>query len=619
MSSKESQEDPWFDRWSPRQKGGCKMKRSIGGSLVGLFLAGLAAGCTGSAGQTGSSSSGGNNGGPGSGGKTAGSGGSPVNPGTGGSPSNPGSGGSNNPGSGGSDGSGSGGAPSTLSCVKGIPATSQVPRMTQRQYDTVVTDLLGLTSLSSAGNGPPSSLLGADSSGPVDDIAWNGYLSAAEKIATQVIASSSKSKFISCSDATDATCLTNTIKTFGRKAFRRPVTDAEVASLMRFNSLTPKGTSDQVAESVLFAILASPSFISLPELGQTKDGSALKLTSYEVATRLSFLIWNSIPDDTLNTEADADRLQSGDQIRAQALRMLQSPKAAGIASTFHRTYANISNGTHWTNNNVHSIGGYTSATYTDAMAELDAFFADVVVGGGTFADLFNSPAAFVTKNTASIYGVSSTATTPTKMMLDGTKRPGFLSRVGFLSTFAHDTQSSPILRGAFITQVVLAIPVGDPDPKFLSMTPPAADYKTNRDATTALTMGSPCNGCHTFKVNPPGFVLERYDAVGAWQDKDPLGGDINSTADVILSTIPAVTKTLSSPAELMAEIGKAPNAQRSYAEKFVSFATGRSPNQNDACIVDQLSTNMAGSGYSVASMMADYTQADSFRLRTLGN
>ncbi|HEY7371626.1 MAG TPA: DUF1585 domain-containing protein, partial [Polyangia bacterium] len=73
------------------------------------------------------------------------------------------------------------------------------------------------------------------------------------------------------------------------------------------------------------------------------------------------------------------------------------------------------------------------------------------------------------------------------------------------------------------------------------------------------------------------------------------------------------------PSELMAEIGKAPNAQRHYAEKFVSFAANRSPNQNDTCIVDTLSTNMATPTYSVASMMADYTQADSFRLRTLGN
>jgi hypothetical protein len=499
--------------------------------------------------------------------------------------------------------------------------------MTRAQYDTVVKDLLGVTALTAASNAAPSSLLGEDSSGPLTDISWNGYLSAAEKIAAQVMGNAtSKAKFISC-DPTAAgtagtTCLQNTVTTFGRKMFRRPLTTAEVTSFMRFNTLTPTHTGNDVAEAILYAFLASPSFIALPELGQTMDATtgAIQLTSYEAATRLSFLLWNSVGDDTLNAEADAGRLTTGAQIRAQALRMLQSPKAAAVASTYHRTYAQIANGTHWTNNTMHSIGNYTSASYTAAMSELDSFFADVVVNGGTFADLFTSPNGFVTKDTASIYGVTSTATTPTKMALDATKRPGFLTRVGFLSTFAHDATSSPILRGAFITQVVLAIPVGDPDPSFIGMTPPAGvTYKTYREAMEALTKGSPCNGCHTTKVNPPGFVMERFNAVGAWQDTDPLGGAINSTADVTLSTVPAVTKTLSSPSELMAEIAKAPNAQRNYAEKFVSFASGRSPNSQDTCIVDQLTTGMATPTYTLATMMADYTQADSFRLRTLGN
>jgi len=508
-------------------------------------------------------------------------------------------------------------------CTPGIPGTSQIPRITRLQYDTVVKELLGVTTLASAANGAPSTLLTEDSTGPLTDIAWNGYLSAAEKIATEVIAGTNRSKFTTCAatatGATLTTCLTADIKAFGRKLFRRPLTDTEVTSFLRFQNLTPAGTTNEIIESVLYAFLASPSFIMIPELNQTMEGTALKLTSYEVAARLSFLLWNSIPDDTLNTEATADRLQTGAQIRTQALRMLQSPKAGAVASTFHRLYSNIAVGTPWTNNGSHSIGGYTSATYNAAMAELDAFFGDIVVSGGTFSDLFNSPNGFVTKDLASIYGVTSTATTPTKMALDAVKRPGFLTRVAFLSTFAHDTTSSPILRGAFITQRVLAIPVGDPDPRFTSMTPSGTGYKTNREAMEALTAGAPCNGCHTTKVNPPGFVLERFNAVGAWQDTDPLSGPINSTAEVTFSTVPEVKKTVTSPSELMAEIGKAPNAQRAYAEKFVAFASNRSPNPMDTCIVDQLSTSMATPTYSLAAMMADYTQADSFRLRTLGN
>jgi len=590
-----------------------QMKRSVRNSLVGLLVAGVAS-CTGSVG-----------------GESTGYGGSS---GTAGKPANPGTGSVVTTGVGGNGGAtpvtGSGGMEVTCVgscvCTPGIPPTSQVPRMTRLQYDTVVKDLLGVTTLASNNNLPPSALLSDDSSAALNDIAWNGYLSAAEKVAGAVMASTTlKAKYITCdptaAGTTGTTCLQNTVKTFGRKAFRRPLTDTEVTSFMRFNTLTPTHTGNDVAEAILYAFLASPSFIGLPELGQTMDPTtgALQLTSYEVATRLSFLIWNSVPDDMLSTAADNSQLGTSDLIRAQALRMLQSPKASAIASTFHRMYANIATGTHWTNNTTHSIGNFTSATYNDAMAELDAFFADVLVSGGTFADLWTSPNGFVTANTASIYGVTSTATTPTKVALDATKRPGFLSRIGFLSTFAHSDTSSPILRGAFITQQVLAVPVGDPDPSFIGIQPQTANYTTYRDAITALTMSGQCASCHPTKVNPPGFVMERYNAVGAWQDKDPLGGDINSTADVILSTVPMVTKTLNNPSELMAEIAKAPNAQRHYAEKFVSFASSRSPNPQDTCIVDQLSTSMATPTYTLASLMADYTKADSFRLRTLGN
>ena len=593
-----------------------QMRSQIRKSLVSLLVAGLA-GCTGamsagsgSGGTAGPSGSGGNSG-TGTG-NTTGSGG---NSGTG----NSGTG--NSTGSGGA--TGTGGAVSTV-CAPGIPQSSQVPRMTRLQYATVVKDLLGLTTLTSAGSLPPSELLAPDSTGSLTDIAWNGYLTAAEKIAAEVMANATnKTKFISC-DPTQGTCLTDTIKSFGRKAFRRPLTDAEVTAFSVFNTLTPKGTAADVSEALLYAFLASPSFIMLPELAQDKDAAsgALKLTNFEIATRLSFLFWNSVPDDILSTAADKGELQTSAQILAQAQRLLQSPKAAAVASTFHRYYAAIEPGSHWVSNTEHNAAkfpAFTAASYTDAIAEMDSFFQDVVSSGGTFKDMFVSPSAFVTKSTAALYGLdpATYTTTPKKVALDAAKRPGFLTRVGFLSTFSHADTSSPILRGAFISGRVLGIPTGTPDPQFLGATPPAGNYKTNREATEALTGVAPCNSCHTTKVNPPGFVLERYNAVGAWQDTDALTGPINSTADVMLAT--GTTKTISTPADLMNEIAMLPSAQRIYVQQWVAYATGRGPNANDACIVDKIAPNLAGTAYPISKMMADYTQADSFHLRVVGN
>ncbi len=294
-----------------------QMTRSIRKSLVGLLVAGLA-GCTG---VVGSSPTGTGTGTAGTTG-TTGTAGTTGTTGTAGTTGTTGAAGTTGTtGTAGTTGTtGAAGITGTITtCVPGIPATSEVPRMTRLQYDTVVKDLLGLTGLTSNGNQPPSALLAEDSTGSMTDIAWTGYLGAAQEIAAEVMAGSNKSKFISCDPAAagtaGTTCLTNTITTFGRKAFRRPLTSTEVTSFMRFNSLTPAGTPAQVAEAILYAFLASPSFIALPELGQTMSGTALQLTSYEAATRLSFLLWNSVPDDTLNTAADMGQLTTAAQIR----------------------------------------------------------------------------------------------------------------------------------------------------------------------------------------------------------------------------------------------------------------------------------------------------------------
>ena len=324
----------------------------------------------------------------------------------------------------------------------------------------------------------------------------------------------------------------------------------------------------------------------------------------------------------MSSAADSGQLTTNSQIAAQAQRMLKSDKAKAVVTSFLHYYAGIETGSHWINNNSHDSSKYsnwTDAAYAPAMAELDAFFQDVVLGGGMFKDLFLGSNAFVTKDTAPLYGLdpSSYGTQATKVALDANQRPGFLTRVGFLSTFSKYDVTSPILRGAFISGRVLGINPGTPDPAFTSMSPPPGNYTTQRQAIEALTANQPCQGCHGVNINPAGFVLEHYNSVGSWQDTDPLGGVIDGTADVRFSATD--TKTITNPVGLMTEIGNLPEAKYYYAEQWVSFATGRVPNQNDACIVNQLNTNMAQANYPVLSVVADYTQADSFHLRTVGN
>ncbi len=163
-----------------------------------------------------------------------------------------------------------------------------------------------------------------------------------------------KSLFIACDPAVGS-CLSDTIKSFGRKAFRRPLTATEVTSFERFKNVTPAGTPAEIAETILFAFLASPSFIMLSELSADKnlEGTANKLTSFEAATRLSFLLWGTVPDQELNTAADNDQLTSKEQIAAQARRMLTSDKVAPAVARFHQAYLGIETSSHWLNNKEH--------------------------------------------------------------------------------------------------------------------------------------------------------------------------------------------------------------------------------------------------------------------------
>jgi Protein of unknown function (DUF1592)/Protein of unknown function (DUF1588)/Protein of unknown function (DUF1595)/Protein of unknown function (DUF1585) len=504
-------------------------------------------------------------------------------------------------------------------CVVGVPATSQIPRLLNLQYDAVMRDLLGVTALAS---GLPSSMLNADFDGPMNPFAWQAYQDAAAAIASQVLTGANRSKFIGC-DPAAAGCLNQTIKTFGRKAFRRPLTDAEVARFEKLSQTTPPGTPEEVAETTLFSFLVSPSFVMLPELNAEPEGPSFKLSSHEVATRLSFLLWGSVPDDLLSAAADTGQLVTKEQILAQAQRMIAVREKTGpLVAAFHRRYVDMDDpNSHWwkVQHDTAKFPLYSEATVPAMAAELDAFFEEVAFGGGSFKDLFLSNVAYVTKDTAPLYGLNAASygTELSRVELDPAQRPGFLTRLGFLSSYSSFGSSSPILRGAFITVNMLGVDPGPPNPEALQVSVPPGNYTTQRQYTVALTERTGCSHCHISIINPPGFVLENYSAIGSWQTVDPLGGPIDATAKVTFSE--DNSQDITSPRQLMEEIGKGPLGKRIYAEKWVSFAFGRLPNSNDACVVNDLDTKLANDGYTVLTLLADLTQADAFRLRTREN
>jgi hypothetical protein len=394
---------------------------------------------------------------------------------------------------------------------------------------------------------------------------------------------------------------------------------------MRFQKLgqtTPAGAPADVAETTLTAFLVSPSFIYLPELNQTMDssGTGVDLSSYEVATRLSFMLWGSIPDDALNMAADNNQLQTKDEVLTQAKRMIAMRNKTGpLIAMAHRQWVQMNNSAgHWwkIDHDTSKYPEYASTAKSSLQAELDNFFEEVAYTGSGFQDLFLSNVGFVNKDNAAIYGLdpSKYGTGLSKVQLDSNQRPGFMTRAGFLSSYSNFDASSPILRGAFIEVWMLDNNPGPPIAGATTTPIPPGNYTTRRQQVDALVHSdASCQGCHVPIINPPGYALENFNSIGKWQTVDPLGGPIDATATVRFSSTD--THDVKSPLDLMQGIAQTPQTRAIYAQDLVSYAFGRQPNGQDQCVADQVSMKLSQSGYTALNLLADLTQADSFRIR----
>lgn len=528
---------------------------------------------------------------------------------------------------GGATSGGSGGTFTRRSGCQDVAPTSQLPRLTNAQYARTLRDLLGVTSLDAFQSKSPSELLAPDREGELTAQAWKAYLDVGAAVAKQVIANPElRRSFLVCTPAGDGKeCLHDSIVRFGRRAFRRPMTQEEVA---RFDAiveqgpeLTETGDSLEVAEVLLETFLVSPSFLQRAEVSQeTELDARFPLSSHEVAARLSYLYWGSTPDAELDLAADEGRLLTTSQIYPQAVRLLADQRARDPIAAFHRFYLTMDDpNSHWSvplQKDPDTFPDFDASVSAPMREELERFFDTLVFERRAgFSELFSSNLGFVNTDTAGLYGLDPGryGSELEEVELDPRERPGFLTRLGFLATFAYAGRTAPSLRGGFVMKELLGVLSGaHPTAPVMVPMPPDPSW-TNRDRVASENAGAPCMACHEL-VDAPGFVLEAFDALGAVQTTDN-GKPVNTVADVYVDSTRA---TVQDPEELMGRLAASAQARSRYAERWVSFAYGRQPNANDQCIVDELATRLAADDYALLDAFADATLPDTFRLRTTG-
>jgi hypothetical protein len=511
-----------------------------------------------------------------------------------------------------------------LSCTPGgPPVTTRLARLTHHQYDNTIRDLTGLSVTPSADFLPDQHQAGFDRGIDlqVGDVLEKAYRDSAEKIADLVVTTpAAYQKAVGCAPAQGDTCAKAFIAQFGKKVLRRPLTDAENASYLVLFKQGPMlvDTGDDFQRGVritLEALLQSPKFLYRIELSNQQTQGLIALDPYEVASRLSFLLVNTTPDDALLAAADAHQLATPEAVVAQANRLLAGASAKETVRDFHHQWLALDI---YPNKLTKDPKLYPTVTpnlaatlQSEAERFVDAVTFDKKRG---FISLLTAPFTFVNKTTAPLYGLKGSFGDALQQVdLDATQRAGLFTQVGFLATRAFSNLSSPIHRGVFIQRNVLCNMIPPPPPNVPSLPPlDGASIKTTRQQVDMHTAPEPCASCHHTLINPVGFGLENYDAVGQFRTME--NGVMVDASGMLAGT--AAKPAFGNGIELSAAIAASPEARLCYAKNWFRYTLGRAETDGDGCALAAIAEHLGDDNYTAVNILADMTRTKAFLYRS---
>lgn len=394
-----------------------------------------------------------------------------------------------------------------------------------------------------------------------------------------------------------------------RRAYRRPATEAELNGLtaifMKGKQLTGKGNFDEGGlKAVTAAILQSPQFIYHPEIG-AEGGEKAKLSSFEIATRLSFAIWKSIPDDELLTAAESNALQDPEKAKAQVERMMKDPRAANTLRYFlselfeTKKFVNLQK-------NQKLYPKFPNDLGDTLKREADLFIEEVALKEeGGITRLLTAPYTFVNDKTAPLYDLPPPGTMDlTKVNLDPKKRVGLIMQLGWLASNATSERTSTIHRGFYVMNRLACDQL---PPMVGADSPNQKEFKTRRDEITDKTGG--CGGnCHNNFINPPAFALEAFDAAGVYRTTE--NGNPIDTSGVYgeASARDAPTK-FKDAVEMMNGITSRITTHECFVKRAIELLYNRRVNESDEAIVRRLGeASLKGMGANdiLVELLSDY-------------
>jgi Protein of unknown function (DUF1592)/Protein of unknown function (DUF1588)/Protein of unknown function (DUF1595)/Protein of unknown function (DUF1585) len=485
--------------------------------------------------------------------------------------------------------------------------------MTAAQYKRIVLDLFSALQWNDV---PAPQFPGDETAGPfltnvvapispaVVDLTFVAAKAVAQRAAMQ------SEKLTGC--RADAKCLNEFVARFARRAFRRPLTEADRSGL---SSLLAKGppNTPRGLELVLTAILSSPHFLYFVERADERNPA--RADSFSVATRLSLFIAGTIPDDQLLDAASSGELDDVNALAAHSFRMLKDDAAAKQLSSFSAQWLGLSSLDRLTKDPAR-YPFFSPEVRADFRREFESFVdTSIRRSDGRFETLMSAPFSFPSSATLRVYGLESPAgfLNGTPVSFDPAERRGILTLAPFLAVHAGPKLTSPTQRGLFIYREVLCEELGEP-PEGVDLTPIGVDatgQQSRRGLVEAHAKNPQCVSCHR-RIDPIGLAFEMFDAIGAVRTVD-LDDGLPLDTSVVVSSGTDVDGAVTGAVPLIQKLATSNAAQGCFTTQLYRFAFGRLETPADTPELELLKQRFRESNGSIPDLMVALVTSDAFR------
>ena len=493
------------------------------------------------------------------------------------------------------------------------PGQFVIRRLTKVEYGNTLHDLLGVDPAVVAAL--PDEVSGEGYLNSVSPLQSEQYLAIANEVVSRVMAPDDapptevqKRLFgeLPAPDADLRAAAQTVARKLARDAFRRPPSEAEVDVLLRVFDLARANQLEYPAalRLMLKAVLVSPQFLFITPAAEAEAGkSIVPLDDYQIASRLSYLLWATMPDPELSALADSGKLHEPEVLQAQVKRLLADPRSRALFDGFGAQWlglAGLEKQTFDTAKFPQMTAEMRSAMYEEARL----FFQSIVAENQSVVRFVDSDYTFLNGTLATVYGLESEVTGPEmrRVKLTDANRGGILSMPGILATTSFPNRTSPVKRGVWVLEQVIGDHVPPPPPNVPALEKQDQDKVadlTLRQRTELHRTDAVCASCHKV-FDPIGFGLENFDAIGRWRDSDDSGGAIDAVGE-----LPG-EKRFTSPKELKAIIAaRKDELTRNLTRRLLAYALCRPLEGYDEIVVDHLMETIARDGYHMQTLVSE--------------